>query len=229
MSTFLIFSSAILTGECMHIVKIPIYENDDYLIRINLKDIPSKEVIKFKLDEKLFSYYEKKLNAFANKETNPHVFAEFASDRPSLNSLSSLSSLDSTIYTVACEKQNGISHHDLMGLIKNHLHEKPDTRRCMLRMANSYEEYFNSEMNQPLDVTCLNLIHYVKDKPRLVFRASDVSNELLVDILTIIEFFIRPIYGNKDVELSIYASTCQNHSLFWNFVDNYRNLTGAPH
>lgn len=227
MLIYLIFSFAILTGELMHIVKIPIHENDDYLIRINVKDIPSKEVLRCSLDEKLFSYYEKKLNAFANKETSPHIFAEFTSDRPSLNSLSSLSSLDSTIYTVACEKQNGISHHDLMNLVKSHLAKNPDTRRCMLRMANSYEEYFNSEMNQPSDVTCLNLIHYFKDKPRLIFRASDVGNELLVDILTIVEFFIKPVYGDKDVELSIYASTCQNYSSFWYFVDNYRKLTGG--
>jgi hypothetical protein len=208
----------------MNIVKIPIYENDDYLIRINVKDIPSKDVIKSKLDRNLFSYYEKKSSAFANKDVNPNIFVEFASDRPSLNSLSELSSLDSTIYTVASEKQNGVEHFRLMQMVKNHLSERPSSRRCMLRMANSFVEYSNSELGNPADVTCLNLIHYFKDKPRLIFRASDVANELLVDILTIVEFFIKPVYDDKQVELSIYASTCQNHSAFWNFVDNYRNL-----
>lgn len=211
----------------MNIIKLPIYENDDYLFRIKVEDIPSKKILKERMDPHLFSYYEKKSNAFATKDTNPHIFAEFVTNRPSLNFLSELPSLDSTIYTVASERQNNIDHSGLMQMIKDHLSEKPDTRRCVLRMANSFEEYYNSEFVKPIDVTCLNLIHYFGDKPRLVFRASDVANEILVDILTIIDFFIKPVYGDKNVELSIYASTCQNHSFFDKFVNDYIKIIGG--
>jgi hypothetical protein len=211
----------------MNILKRPYFENDDYLLRINVSDIPADDIVKQRLENistTLLKYYEKKSQAFASKDVNPNVFSEFAVDRPSLNSLSSLDSLDSTIYTVACEKQNGVPHDKLVQLIKEHLESKPGTRRCMVRMANSFMEYRDSELSAPSDVTCLNLIHYFGDKPRLVFRASDATNELLVDILTVIDFFIKPVYGDKSIELSIYASTCQNYSGFENFINQYKMI-----
>ena len=207
----------------MIILKNPHYENDDYLFRISTADIPPQDVLNKRLGA-LLPYFEKKRAAFLNKDTNPHLFVEFSSDRPSLGGLSKLNQLDSTVYTVACEKQNGISHSNMMQMVRDHLGAKPGSRRCMIRMSNSYIDYFNSEMSSPQDVTCLSLIHYFEDKPRLVFRASDIENELIVDILTIIEFFIRPVYAERPVTLSIYASTCQNYVKFWDFVESFMAL-----
>lgn len=210
-------------------VKKPEFENDDYLIRLNVTNLPWGEeaVEKLKsLSSDLAAYYETKRNAFLSHDIRPNIFANFADTRPSLRSLSKLPSLKSTIYTVACEKQNNVNYPFLIHEIKNHLAKFPDTRRCVVRFANPFNEYSDSELLTPGDVTCLNLIHYFKNSPRLVFRASDVENELLIDILTITEFFIKSVYTNQQINLSVYSSTCQRHDKWQEFVDSYNLLTG---
>ena len=210
-------------------VKKPEFENDDYLIRLDVTNIPlGEEAIRRlkNLSPDVAAYYDTKRNAFASHNIKPSIFAEFAESRPSLRSLMKLPSLRSTIYTVACEKHNNVNYTFLLEEIKKHLTKKPDTRRCVVRFANPFTEYSDSEMLSPQDVTCLNLIHYFKDSPRLVFRASDVENELLIDILTITEFFIKPIYSKQQINLSVYSSTCQNHEKWQNFIDSYNLLTG---
>lgn len=210
-------------------IKKPEFENDDYLIRLDVTNLPlGEEAIRRlkNLSPDLASYYDTKRNAFASRNVKPSVFAAFADSRPSLRSLMKLPSLKSTIYTVACEKHNNVNYTFLLEEVKKHLAKNPDTRRCVVRFANPFTEYSDSEMLSPDDVTCLNLIHYFKDSPRLVFRASDVENELLVDILTITEFFIKPIYTNQQINLSVYSSTCQRHNKWQDFVSSYNHLTG---
>jgi hypothetical protein len=214
----------------MQIIKNPEFENDDYLIRLNLNDLKINDDLFIKLeniDVNLAKYYQAKRIAFKSKDTRPNIFAEFANNRPSLNSLKSLPALTSTIYTVACERNNGDDYESLIKKVSLHLKRKPNTRRCVLRFANSFLEYYDSELVKSIDSTCLNLIHYFGNSPKLVFRASDVTNELLVDILTIVEFFIQPVYGDQNVHLSIYASTSQNIE-GWNcFIKNYKFITGG--
>lgn len=208
----------------MIIVKQPEFENDDYLFRIEAHKLPKAgEALSFlkKIDPFAADYYWSKRQAFLTQDTNPNVFSKFVQDKPSLRSLSDLDALDSTIYTVACERENNLGYRDILMNLKRHLLQKPETRRCMLRFANSYERYHISESARPLDVTCLSLIHYLKQGPKLVFRASDVRNELLVDILTINEFFIDPVYNSnfKNYQMSVYSSTAQCVSSWNNFVN----------
>lgn len=208
----------------MIIVKQPEFENDDYLIRIKLNEIPDPKTVFDRLkrvDSVLAEYYSTKRQAFSLQNTNPDIFSKFVDDKPSLRSLDQLKKLDATIYTVACEKENNLKYPVIISNIKKHLYEKPSTRRCMLRFVNGFDKYFISENLHPVDVTCLSLIHYLTTGPKLVFRASDVKNELLVDILTICEFFINPIYSSnfKDSIMSIYCSTAQGVSSWNNFVE----------
>lgn len=213
----------------MNIIKPPEFENDDYLIRISghsLKLGDEATEVLSTVDEKLSRYYKKKRFVFSERETNPDQFKEFADDRPSLRSLLELKVLDSTVYTVAAEKQNDSSYEFLMSCIKNHLDSKPNTRRCLLRFSNSLPTYSFSEISRPKDVTCLSFIHYFSNEPRMVFRASDVGNELITDILTISEFFLRPIYEEKEYEISIYSSTAQNIS-GWNSIMNTLETLGG--
>lgn len=204
-------------------LKKPEFENDDYLIRLDPRALPSGpqaiETLR-RLDPIVADYYETKRRAFSRHDTNPQIFERFVDDKPSLRCLSELSRLDSTIYTVACELENGLSHAEIIGNIKKHLAHRPMTRRCALRLINDYNKYFLSETAEPADVTCLSLIHYLSDGPKLIFRASDIKNELLVDILTINEFFISPVYDSapKKIEMSIYSSTAQGVSDWNNFV-----------
>jgi hypothetical protein len=69
--------------------------------------------------------------------------------------------------------------------------------------------YSASEIRQPggLPDRCS-----FSEGPRLVFRASDVTNELVPDILTINEYFLKPVYGDKEYQISIYSSSAQNTS-----------------
>lgn len=194
-------------------IKRPEYENDDYLFRFRLDYLPvgqeASELLR-KISPSLVDYYEVKRQAFSDRDTRPTIFERFVDDRPSLNSLKKLRYLNSTIYTVACEKQNDLNHKELIRSIKQHLEEKPHTRRCLVRFANSFSDYLYSEVYNTMDVTCLSLIHYLQEGPKLVFRASDVKNELLVDLLTINEFFLAPVYDSRSyITASVYASTAQ--------------------
>lgn len=207
----------------------PEFENDDYLIRISghsLKLGNDASTVLSTVDEKLAQYYTKKRFVFAERETNPTHFKDFTDDRPSLRGLLELKELDSTVYTVAAEKQNDASYEFLMSCIKNHLNARPTTRRCLLRFSNSLPAYSFSEISSPKDVTCLSFIHYFSKEPRLVFRASDVGNELITDILTILEFFLAPIYEEKEYEISIYSSTAQNISS-WDSIMNTLKILGG--
>jgi hypothetical protein len=208
----------------MIIIKRPEFENDDYLFRIDATKLPkAEEALSFlkKIDPFSADYYWTKRQAFLSGNIDPNIFSKFVHDKPSLRSLSTLDALDSTIYTVACERENNTSYQDILINVKKHLVEKQDTRRCMLRFANSYERYHISETARPLDVTCLSLIHYLSEGPKLIFRASDIKNELFVDILTINEFFIDPIYNCnfKNYQMSVYSSTAQGVSGWNNFVN----------
>jgi hypothetical protein len=208
----------------MNILKEPEFENDDYLIRLDPAQIPTGtkayDLLK-KIDPSLAEYYAAKSRAFLLQDTTPNIFEAFVEDKPSLRCLSELDALDSTIYTVACERENSLSYKEVLKTVKQHLAMRPDTRRCVVRLVNSFDKYFSSETTRPADVTCLSLIHYLKTGPKLVFRASDVKNELLIDILTIHEFFIDPVYNSnfKNLQLSVYSSTTQGVSSWDNFVN----------
>ena len=199
----------------MIIQKKPYFENDDYLLKLSSKNLLDNDHVVttlYRHDRILASYYDVKRQAFANRDTRPENFAQFVDDRPSLRSLTELKELDATIYTVAAGKQNGTSYDALISGVKEHLQSRPNTRRCVVRLVHDFSTYSASELFASQDVTCLSFIHYSPEGPRLVFRASDVANELIPDILTINEFFLRPIYGDVEYQISIYSSTTQNTS-----------------
>lgn len=211
----------------MYTAKEPAFENDDYIIRLeghNLID-PQKayEIIRT-YDQSSADYYETKRKAFASKNTDPNLFMPFVESRPSLRSLIKLKKLDSTIYTVACERENNSNYESLLHDIRQHLKMIPTTRRALLRFANSQVDYSDSEMSQPSDVTCLSFIHYLENEAKLVFRASDVANELVIDILTINEFFLKPVYRDIKYNVSVYASTAQNVSKWFQMTGLLRKL-----
>lgn len=211
----------------MIVQKSPYFENDDYLIRVNSKrllDIDHVVTTLYRNDKTLAVYYDVKRQAFANRDTRPENFESFIDDRPSLRSLKELKELDSTIYTVAAGKQNNTVYDALITGVKEHLIFRPQTRRCLVRFAHDFSTYAASELLASQDVTCLSFIHYSPEGPRLVFRASDVANELVPDILTINEYFLKPVYGDKEYQISIYSSTAQNTSGWSNTISLLKEL-----
>ena len=184
----------------------PEFENDSYLFRmrnvkLNINNPKFKNFLKCYIN---YEYYTLKRNKFAAKDITRNGFEKFE-DRPSLRS--SIQFLHGTIYTYAMERLNGIPYHVAIDNIKDMV--KLKSRKCTLRFAEPIFRYHEAEIFRDIDVTCLNLIHYFEDKVTLVFRASDIKNELIVDLLTIYEFFIAPIY-NYEIDIEVYAITAQN-------------------
>lgn len=94
----------------------------------------------------------------------------------------------------------------------------------MLRLANPLIDYFDSTTNSAVDVTCLNLIHYTHDGARMIFRASDVKNELVPDILTVNKHFIKPVYGDLPYKISVFSSTAQNIDAWYDTMDEINKI-----
>ena len=187
-----------------NILKHPSYENDSYLIRLENFSISEKSLTSLlKEDAYLLTKYEK----FKNEDISTNVFIKFT-DRPSLRNIENLDNLQGSVYTSKVGKENSKTYDQIITDIQFALIKHPNTRRLMLRFANDFTEY-NSSIDGAIDVSCLNLIHYLKDGVKLIFRASDIENELFVDIITIYEFFIRPVY-KKPINIEIFASTSQN-------------------
>ena len=185
----------------------PEYENDDYLLE--LSEVPDYKELQ-NIEGVDFDYLHFKCQKFKNIDTAVAGWEQFGS-RPSLRSLSELNGqLTSTVYTNAVSKNNeNLSYDASIKIINSMLDNNPNTRRAFIRFASPLSEYYVST-HSPVDVTCLSAIHYLKDSCKLIFRASDIKNELLYDIITINSFFLSPIYKGKSYNIKIYASTAQN-------------------
>lgn len=200
--------------------KTPLCENDDFLIRFddflleNLEQhIQQDEYTKFKSEQ------------FMNCDKGVEKWKPlgFEKNRLSLRNLGVLKDMSSSIYTVTCSirncKEDEITDYkycydECIKVITKSLKDNPGSRRVFLRMANSIYEYSRSEYDSSIDATCITGIHYLENGFKLTFRANDIKNELIPDILTIYKYFIVPVYGLRKLRMSIYASTSQNVSSF---------------
>ena len=213
--------------ERVIITKSPSYDGDDYLFRFRGSELPRPDSVKLR-NPSADAYLQTKRDAFRTKNTNPDQFLSYTEKRPSLRSLCDLDTLDATIYTVACERANGVDWETCISSVKKMLKKSPSTRRALLRIANPIVEYAGS-INAPKDVTCLSMIHFLDHSCKLVFRASDVENELIPDLLTINEFFLLPIYGEKVYDITVYSSTAQGISHFCDTMDKLTRILNARH
>lgn len=190
------------------VLKQPNFENDSYLIRFEDFTISDEKLeALLKSDKYLLMKFEK----FRNQDISKNGFEDFK-DRPSLRSIDSLDNLEGSVYTHKVGKENSKTYDQIITDIQYTFIKHPKTRRLMLRVANDFEEYNNS-IEGGLDVSCLNLIHYLNKESKLIFRSSDVLNELYVDMVTIYEFFLRPVYKTP-ISIEVFASTAQN-------IDNF--------
>jgi len=193
--------------------KKPQFEDDSYLITIK----------NFSLDltKKFDNYTELKRNKFRNMDTSKDGLKPFLEDRGSLRMFDSIDSLVGSIYTYAVqERHNGITYEHAINYIKEIFEKNPNSRRAVLRIANSISDYRKAEL-EGYDVSCLNLIHYLRNQVNLVFRSSDIKHELYTDIVTIYEFFIEPIYGSTPINIQIYGSTGQNIDELDNLIKKF--------
>jgi len=209
--------------KTFHFVKEPKYENDSALLHVEFdesSDIFEKEKsepIQFKLSA-LDLYTQTKIKMFRTQCDDPAILLPFKYDRPSLRRLQYLVDnnfkISNTIYTTSIYKKNGFN--DLESMLKNidwtlMRFGENGSRRIYVNNANTFDEYYQSESHPSMDVSCLVGIHYMVNKVILVFRASDLKNELFTDLVTITDSFILPIY-KKLMPIDILISTAQNIS-----------------
>lgn len=176
-------------------IKLPYFEDDSYyfiiekheqLADVDVNDIP---------------YLHAKQNAFAEQDPGKSQLEPYF-DRPSFRGVDENSDLSGTIYTWSAYCKNDAPLPILLHKVRQH---KNYSRRCVIRMADSLIDFLDTKVN----TSCLSLIHYFQDSVKLVFRASDMTNELLIDLHTIKEFFIDPVYENSP-EIHVIALTAQN-------------------
>lgn len=186
------------------IIKKPLNEDDSYLI--NLKS--------FSLSIKVENpYLDLKRKKFADLDITKNGFEPFLEQRGSLRFFNSIDKLYGSIYTYSVQERNGLSYQEIINNVKKMLDKNPKTRRALVRVANSFVDYKKAE-DSAFDVSCLSLIHYKERSITLTFRSSDIEYELFNDIITIYEFFILPVYGNKPIDIEIFGSTAQRVDYF---------------
>ena len=181
----------------MKVYKEPAFENDSYMFVIDLeKDVFAE------LDEKYYpnSYVVAKSHAFKHKSISKKAFEPFK-DRLSFTGFDKMEDLAGTIYTHTCEGKNKLDYNHIIKFCKK-FHKS--SRRCAVNFADTLYDYLHNNKN----TSCLNSIHYYKGNVTLYFRASDIENELLLDLYTIYEFFIMPVGDFKT--LTVMCSTAQN-------------------
>ena len=178
----------------MHIYKTPWKEDNNFYFVIEPKDTLVAPVED--------NYYQQKRMLFRKKMDCKSYLEEF-SDRPSLRGVDAWGNIRGSVYTLSAIDKNQTSFDTMIDMIKE---RKDVSRRCVIRLADSFSDYMDDNIN----TSCLNIIHFYKDKVNLFFRASDMRYELLIDLHLIKEFFIDPVYGEKPYYIHVSAATAQN-------------------
>lgn len=179
----------------MVLYKIPAFENDSYMFVIDLKTDSFAEIPKEDVE-----YYLAKYKAFKEKNISKIPFEKFK-DRPSFANFDSVKNLFGTIYTYCCQAKNRMDYGYMMKQCRKQFKK---SRRCSINFADGLSNYLDSTKN----TSCLNAIHYCSDNVTIYFRASDIKNELLIDLRLINRYFVKPVGDFKT--LTVMASTAQN-------------------
>lgn len=179
----------------MKIIKQPLEENDSMHFVLSIKDLDSVAI-----DD--IDYFKAKDRMFQEQIINKAILMPFK-DRPSLRGIDCASMLVGTCYTYGAIKKNDATLEQMFGAIRTH---KNTSRRCVIRMVDSLRDY----LDDSIDTSCLNIIHYLSDRVVLFFRASDMRYELSYDLILIKKHFIDPVYGGELKHIEVIASTTQN-------------------
>jgi len=198
------------------ILKRPESEGDSYLIEIN--GLHNQQ---FLLNSYDIDYFALKRKKFKDKDISRNGFEKFSS-RPSLRCIDTLPDMRGSIYTYAVADRNDMNLDSVIKHVKEGLQRK--SRKMYGRMCNALQDYVIADEGGSLDVSCLSNIHYLESRVHLVFRASDIQNELYIDLLTIYESFILPVYGSKSIMVQVYASTSQNVKSFDKFIEKLEKI-----
>lgn len=179
----------------MYIIKQPKFEDDAYYFVLRSSDVL--------VDVADPGYLQAKREAWLECDPSKMRMEPYL-QRKSFGSMLA-PDIRGSVYTKSIEDKNGGQHYkEIMHQIK---WNKDLNRRCVVRLADSFADYQNTET--PVSTSCLNIMHFYKDRATLFFRASDIEHELLYDLHLIREFFIDNVFS-ESFEIHVIASTAQN-------------------
>lgn len=190
----------------MKIIKEPDFENDSFYFIIE----PEDELVDIRQTSQ---YYKDKSKMFTYGITAKSFLEHYKHKRKSLYNLDNVEFLDSTNYVYAFYKKNNIKQFSLVnftlppGIVSIMKKQMKIGRRCYINFANNLCDYL---LTPGKDVSCLLGIHYMEHDVKLIFRASDMADELLIDLSLINKFFIKPIYGDSKISTHVFSSTAQS-------------------
>lgn len=200
------------------IYKAPKHEDDSYYARFNSFFLHDEVIDEIAAKD---PYLALKIDKFTNLDSSRDGFEQFTY-KPSLRNLYNLADMGGSIYTVTAEDENegwmDLILEDIKYLMIHH------PTRAVLRLVKSVQDYRYSSQHSGLDVPCLNLIYYSPKCVKMVFRASDVKEELLYDVILVYKFFIKPFFNDLLVKLDLFASTTQNHTYFYETIHKIEDL-----
>lgn len=182
----------------MYIIKQPKFEDDSYYFVLNSGDELADVVVD--------GYLQAKRQAWLECDPGKSTMGIYL-DRPSFGA-DRAPDIRGSVYTKSIEDKNDGMHYKRVMELCRHL--KSANRRCVVRLADSFGDY--QDFNRvAVSTSCLNIMHFYKDRVTLFFRASDIRNELLYDLHLIREFFIDNVFNVKEYfEIHVIASTAQN-------------------
>lgn len=211
--------------------KPPLEENDSYLVRLSRFPVCEVNAIEEECGRTMAAYVAVKSRMFETLNVDPRSLIAFVDSRPSLrglgNMLEASAKLDTTNYSVACGRENGLSKDELLTNVRDVLERSSGCRRCVVRLANPGKRYLESVEDKTIDVACTLAIHFMVDRVVVYMRASDIANELIPDLVLLTKHFLHPVYGHRSVPIEIYSGTAQNISSWDRIMVSLSNLVGS--
>lgn len=178
----------------MKIYRTPWHENDGYYFAIEPFDSLAPPLES--------DYYWQKRHMFLERLSDKKYMENFL-DRSSFTGHQRWKDIEGSVYTLSAIHKNGMT---ISGMAEEIRERKNKSRRCVIRLADPFCDYMDDDIN----TSCLNIIHFFDKKVTLFFRASDMRYELLIDLHLIKEFFIDPVFIEEKYTIEVIASTAQN-------------------
>jgi len=214
--------------------KKPTYENDSLFFSmsgVDLKSLDKEMFRKWFFDDAShpgsslqYQFFLKKCEMFETMSIDPKFFSDFESDIPSLHGTSNKLGLDKTNYRVALREMAS----DIFSQIREMRDKK--SRRLVLNFANPIGQYHDSHYSYAKkDISCLTSIMIyepegispeLNTKVSVVYRASDLRFDFLVDFYCILKYVLHHDLFIDDIDLDWYSATCQNKK-YTQWVTNF--------
>lgn len=207
--------------------KLPKHGNDSFFFEMKKIDVGNLSLNDIITDGHIVrEFAEAKIEMFQKMSIDPSELAKFATSIPSCKNVMNLDSLERTNYRYALRQINKDIYAHVYDM------RKLGSRRCILNFANPINDYVLSEKHQQnfhRDISCLSQIMIYEDlndgtKVTIVYRASDMAYDFLVDFYTLIKYVLFSDLFIDQFDLTWMSNTCQFHNGVANDMGNIMSV-----